>query len=190
MPDELPYANRKGTTYYLHKTATKRGKPRYVFARAPSKDALREVPPGFKIVESVNGVVSLAGAGESPIREEEVQIVRAVLVRDPRLARYEVEARKKTVIVFEPIGGLDTDTAKELGLNAAAAERYFERHVQYVPVLRYTLVDPVKREFLAERMCYRSSVDGWLSLNDVGTIRKLAEHYLPHLGRDSFYELF
>ncbi|MBI4565137.1 MAG: hypothetical protein HY716_10640 [Planctomycetes bacterium] len=182
MPRDLPYTNRKGYTYHLYKTSTKTGKPRYVFSRALSKDALREVPPGYRIVESINGVVSLAKAGASPIAEEEIRIVRSALARDPRLARYGVEARKKALVVFEPIGGLGADMA-EFG-------RLTGLPVQYAPVFRFTLVDEAKREFLAERMCYRASVDGWLPLNDVGTIRKLARRYLPHLGRESFYELY
>ncbi len=83
------------------------------------------------------------------------------------------------MIVFEPIGGLDV-----------CGEPRFDRKVRYTPVFRFTLVDPVEREYLAERMCYRSWVDGWLSLNDVGTLRELSRRYLPHLGRESFYELF
>lgn len=190
VPTELPYTNRKGYRYYLHRVATKTGKSRYLFSRTPSKESFRKTPPGFRVVESVNGVVSLARAGASPITGNEVRIVQAVLGRDQRHARYAVEARKKALLVLEPIGGLDTAAAKELGLDAATAERYFERHVQYVPVLRFTLVDPAKREFLAERMCYRSRIDGWLSLNDVGTVLELARRYVPHLGKDSFYELF
>jgi hypothetical protein len=175
----LPYISRKGRPYYLRRTFTKKGRPRYVFSRKPSRNAIRKVPPGYRIVESVNGVVSLARVGPSPIAPEEVQAVRAALRRHPRLARYALEARGKALIVFEPIGGLD-----ECG------ELRFARKVQYTPVFRFTLVDPVKREYLAERMCYRSWVDGWLSLNDVGTLRELSRRYLPHLGRESFYELF
>lgn len=186
----LPYTSRKGCKYFLRKAVTKTGKTRYIFTRAPSKDAIREVPPGFRIVESVNGVVSLAKAGAPPIDEEEVQAVQTALRRIPRLARYAVEARRKDVIVFEPIGGPDADTVKMSGFGGAAAGRYLERHVQYVPVLRFTPIDPAKREFLAARMCYRSWVDGWLCLNDTGTIRELCRRYLPHLDRESFFELF
>ncbi len=189
VPPRLPYINRKGYAYHLRAIVTKTGKTRYVFTRTRSKDALGEVPPGHTIVESVNGVVSLARAGHSAIAGEELGVVRAALQRRRRLARHAAEARKNAILVFEPIGALDPGAAKELGIDAATAERYFEEHAQYVPVFRFTLVDPARRVFLAERMCYRSSVDGWLSLNDTGTLRELVRQYLPHLGRDSFYEL-
>ncbi len=45
---------------------TKTGKPRYYFAREPKGEVLNEIPPGFKISESVNGVVSLMQDRPSP----------------------------------------------------------------------------------------------------------------------------
>jgi len=55
----ITYANRKGLTYYLCKTVTKSGKPRYVFTREPKGEPVEQVPEGYAIRESVNGVVSL-----------------------------------------------------------------------------------------------------------------------------------
>ena len=53
--------NRKGQTYTLYRGQTKTGKPRYYFGRAGQGqgDLVMELPSGFTISESVNGVVSL-----------------------------------------------------------------------------------------------------------------------------------
>ena len=54
--------------------------------------------------------------------------------------------------------------------------------------MRFVLVDRSLREFEAQRMCYRSSIDGWLAL-DRGRLRDMAQKYIVHLGRESFFEL-
>src|SRR2546428_13992554 len=70
----VSYTNRKGVTYTLYQGQTKTGKPRYYFGRAGQgqDEPVMELPPGFKISESVNGVVSLVKERPSLIQPEEV----------------------------------------------------------------------------------------------------------------------
>ena len=42
--------------------------------------------------------------------------------------------------------------------------------------------------FVVERMCFRGRIDGWHGL-DGGPLEKLVERYVPHIGKDSFFEL-
>ena len=57
----ITHINRKGVTFYLGRGVTKTGKPRYLLPREPAKgEPVEAIPEGYKIVESVNGVVSLA----------------------------------------------------------------------------------------------------------------------------------
>jgi hypothetical protein len=65
----------------------------------------------------------------------------------------------------------------------------FKATSRYSPVFRFRLIDPQERTFLAERMCYRSSLEGWLSLHDAGSVSSLADRYLRHLGKDSLFEI-
>jgi len=57
----VSYTNRKGVTYTLYRGQTKTDKPRYYFGRPDQgqSEPVTELPPGFTISESVNGVVSL-----------------------------------------------------------------------------------------------------------------------------------
>src|SRR2546425_12083054 len=73
----VSYTNRKGLTYTLYRGQTKTGKPRYYFGRAGQSqgEPVMEIPPGFVISESVNGVVSLVKDRPSPIRPEEVAAI-------------------------------------------------------------------------------------------------------------------
>lgn len=60
------YKNSKGTTYYLHSrnTTLKNGKSQtiYFFAKEVKDGALNEVPKGYKVKESKNGLPVLSKA--------------------------------------------------------------------------------------------------------------------------------
>jgi len=61
------HTNSKGNTYYLHgrETTLKNGSTRtlYFFAKEPKDDALDEVPEGYVVSESKNGLPVLKKAG-------------------------------------------------------------------------------------------------------------------------------
>jgi hypothetical protein len=52
----VTYTNRKGHTYYLCQGKTKTGKMRFYFARQPKEGFPDQIPEGYRISESVNGV--------------------------------------------------------------------------------------------------------------------------------------
>jgi len=194
------YTNRKGVTYTLYKGQTKTGKPRYYFGRTSQNQdkPVMEIPAGFKISESVNGVVSLVKDRPSQIQPEEVATVEKAIKQHPEARRYRVAARDDRIEIYEQVGPSYDTLLSELDLvgrlgsgQIAQLQSQEERHAQYSPVLRFNLLDPKQREFGAERMCYRSSVDGWLKLyQTAGSVEKLATELIPTLGTDQFYELW
>src|SRR5205085_4374187 len=81
----VSYTNRKGMTYTLYRGQTKTGKPRYYFGH-PGQDQgepVSEIPPGYTISESVNGVISLAKDRPALIQPEEVAAVEAAVKHPP-----------------------------------------------------------------------------------------------------------
>lgn len=194
----VTYTNRKGILYYLHRGTTRAGKPRYFFSREASGQLLEQIPPGCEITESVNGIVSLRKVEPPLIADEEVQVVRTALDRLPRLRRYQVERKRNAILIYEPCGVWEADDPFVLGLVkdglspvlAKRLQELNEQIVQYTPVMRFTLVDRQARIFAVHRMCYRSSVDGWLCLHAEGDLGALVRRYVRHLGQDTFYELY
>jgi hypothetical protein len=193
------YTNRKGVTYTLYKGQTKTGKPRYYFGRTSQNqdELVTEIPSGFKISESVNGVVSLVKARPSMIQPEEVVAVEKAVKQHPEARRYRVATKDDRIEIYEQVGPSYDELLSELNLvgrlGAGQIERLQsqeERHAQYSPVLRFNLLDPKQREFGVERMCYRSSIDGWLELMQTEQVEKLASKLIPTLGTDEFYELW
>jgi hypothetical protein len=195
-PKPVAYTNRKGRKYYLFRVETKTGKARYVFRRNIEGDGepVRKMPEGHEVAESVNGIVSLRKAVESPIRDDELEAVRSVLDKHDHLTRYRVEDVKGDIVVFEPIGGVTPDLVETLRRFNPFFSRpnleTLEQSVRYSPVLRFRLVDKEKRRFYTERMTYRGEGGMMPLMRGSGTIRDVANRFCPKLGRDSFFDLF
>ena len=54
----ISYTNRKGSTFFLCQGRTKTGRVRYYFSREPKGVEIDQIPSGYEISESINGVVS------------------------------------------------------------------------------------------------------------------------------------
>ena len=193
----ITYANRKGITYHLCQRLTKTGKPRYVFAREPIGEPLEEIPDGWRINESVNGVVSLVRDHPGKILPEEIAAVEGAVERHPKSRNYRAAVKRDWIEVYERAG----PDAEEVvaGLSGSGFESirqieqvrdFLDRGARFSPVLRFILVDAAQRTFRVERMCYRSSVDGWLDVHQRGPVERLAREWIPKLGTDAFFGLF
>jgi hypothetical protein len=196
----VSYTNRKGMTYILYRGQTRTGKPRYYFGRPGQSqgEPVSEIPPGFTISESVNGVVSLVKDRRELILPEEVAAVEAVVQQHPEARCYRVAVKGDRIEVYEQAGPDYNALVSELhlpGLSrpgmAEELRALEERHAHYTPMLRLTLLDPKQRWFGAQRMSSLGGVDEWLELHGhTGPVAKLARALIPTLGTEQFYELW
>jgi hypothetical protein len=196
----VTYSNRKGRTYFLCRGVTKTGKTRYFFAREPASELVEEVPEGYEISESVNGVVSLVKLRPALLLETEIRAVKRALENHPRARLYRVEAKARRITVHDYAGTDPREMVQELserfGLPRFANDRLarFEAERltqgQFTPVMRFTLIKDQKRRFKAERMCYLGSIDDWIVIAFDKSIEELAHTLIPALGSDEFFELF
>jgi len=194
----VTYTNRKGHTYYLCQGMTKTGKIRYYFAREPRDEVPDQVPEGYRISESVNGVVSLVKDRPQLILPQEVASVEATLKRHPKGRDYRVAVQKNQIIIYERLGP-DVETLSEiLGIFGPLPSDIVKRQVQeqldkmarFSPIMRFILVDPQERTFRAERWSYFGDIDDWIDTGDSGKLDVLARRLIPKLGTDDFFELF
>jgi hypothetical protein len=195
----ITYTNRKGVTYTLYLGQTSTGKPHYYFGRADKDhgEPVTELPFGFKISESVNGVVSLVKERPSLIQPEEIAIIEVVMNEHPQATRHRVVIKHDRIEIYE--SSIPDFDALLVALHIIGtsrldlAERMYdteERYAHYAPVLRFILLDPEQRRFGAERICYRSSINGWLKLVQKGSLTQLAYTLIPTLGTEQFFELY
>src|SRR5579859_5005670 len=198
----VSYTSRKGLTYTLYKGETKTGKPRYYFGRTDQGqgEPVAELPPGYTISESVNGIVSLIKDRPSSILPEEVTAVEEALKEHPEARQYRIAVRHNMIEIYEQITPTFESMARHLQFSLQAdpslAERLRfeeERYAHYTPILRFTLVDATQRWFSAKRMHYgEEGTDSWLELKQTGLrpVAELAHELVPTLGTDEFIELW
>jgi hypothetical protein len=196
----VSYTNRKGMTYILYRGRTRTGKPRYYFGRPDQSQGkpVSEIPPGYTISESVNGVVSLVKDRPALIQPEEVEAIEAVVQRHPEVHRYRVAVKGNRIEIYEQVGPDYNALISELhipGLSRPGLTEELraleERHAQYTPVLRFILLDQARRQFGAQRISSLGGIDNWLELHgQTGPVAKLARALIPTLGTEQFYELW
>ena len=61
--------------------------------------------------------------------------------------------------------------------------------VHYFPMIQFLLEDEQRRIFTAQRYCFRGAIDDWIDIG-YGPLTQLVKQYVPHLGQESYFELF
>ncbi len=192
----ISYTNRKGTTYYLYQGETKTGKVRYYFSPTLKGKEIEQIPAGYEISESVNGVVSLIKTRPRLIPSEEVALVKEVLDRHPQKENYRIDVKHDQIVIYEGIG---PDVDKILGLFGKDIPRppeviekvktLLEGSRRFEPVMRFILSDPETRTYSAERWSYIGSINDWIMVGSPGKLGRLVRKMVPTLGTDKFFEL-
>lgn len=193
----VTYTNRKGFTYTLNKGVTKTGKPRYYFSRELKDEPVEKIPKGYKIQESVNGIVSLVKKRPQLILADESKSVEAALKRHPKSKHYRMNVKDNQIIIYEGIGA-DMEGLRAIlgfaGVGSEKAEELIEseldRYIQFTPIMRFILDDQETRQYHAERWNYLGSIDDWIYASHSGKIDELSKILIPTLGTDEFYELY
>ena len=158
----------------------------------PDGPLVNSVPEGFEIYENVGGQVFLRRKQPKLITDEELAMVKEALKRHAEEWRYRAEVKKTAVIIYEAPD--NTALLEHIALpwiNQAALKESVIQNASYMAVMRFVLADPEKRLFLAERFCFRGSVDDWIDIG--GFPQKLPvvlKKFIKHLGKESIYELY
>jgi hypothetical protein len=189
----IEYVNRMGDRYFLYEGKTPTGKPKYYMSRKPGGAAVDAVPEGFEIYESPeNGIVTLRRIKPSPILATERDNL-ARWTRDFGETDYAIVAVEgKSLVVYTP----GTDPAEQveswarlLGPSVERHRDYVARNSRYCAMFRFSLKDSHERLFRLERWCFRGGIDGWIHLDSGHPLEQLARKYLPHLNKESFFDL-
>lgn len=184
----LTYTNRKGVTYTLYRKIGKNGKPHYVFGRRSVGEPVDEMPSGFRVSESPNGIVSVARDRPALIRPDEVAAVEQEVQRHPKAKNYRVAGKHKRIELYAKIGPDVVDVYHEMlatGLVPPGREQQMQeiddQFAQFSPVLCFTLLDPARRTFVAEEFSSWGGINEWLELGQTGDIAALARAIVPTL---------
>lgn len=191
MNKKLKYTNRKGQDYYFREVAGKRGS-RITCSTKETENDLAEIPDTHEIAESPNGQVSCRKKIKHEILSDEIEYIESVCPGrvDPHIKLF-MEEKSKAILIHSA----DTTSMNEIAKFAikfcgdpAGIKAITEGNLRYEAVLKLELIDKAERRFAAYRMCWVGDGD-WLYLNE-GSLHPLLEEYVPHIGQESFYELF
>lgn len=174
-------------TYYLHQGTTKTGKPRYYVAKTVGEGALAEVPSGFEITESINGVVSVRRRSDDAevAPAGDVAVVEAALARHPHLRGYVARGVGSAVVIFEPHPRPAEVQALSERLGLAGLTGVTPGRARYEPVMKFVREND---HYIAFRMTYRGK-GGWSWPLQKGDLAGLAQKLVRKIGTDDFYEL-
>jgi hypothetical protein len=185
------YENRMGVTYYLHEGRTKTDKPRYFFARTMGPGIIGEMPKGFEVAESINGVVSVRKktVDRLVVPEGDVKVVEDVVARHSHLQGYLVRPLDNAVVIFEPHPR--PSELREFAERSGASYRASTFIEQRMKRARYAPIMKFEREgdgYVVLRMTYRGK-GGWSWPLGAGTLQQLAKKYVPSIGTENFFDL-
>ena len=187
----ITYTNRKGDIYYLHQGTTKTGKPKYYFAKKAPNTPVETIPDGYEIYENPNAQVFLRRIPPQIIRDEELETVRQGVKAYAQVKHTILDVKKNAIVIYT---AESNDPLADMLSGFAASRQQMEdllaRHLSYTAVLRFVLDDKQTRDFTAERFCFLGSIDDWIYLGGPDPLEKLVRTYVPHLGQESFYELY
>jgi len=193
MPNRVmpvTYTNRRQQTYHLNALPTKTGGVKYSFAMTPAGQPVNAVPEGFEIYETPNGQVLLRRKQPERIRKEELATVETAVgqLKTRCLHWVEVRGRHLWIHQAEPMSHRMSEFFPHL--SETSLREISARHASFQPMMRFGLADEDQRLFLPERYCFRGSVQDWIPIGRPEPLAKLIRKYLPHLGNESFFDLY
>ena len=194
MRQAVQHTNRKGDTYTLYQGKTKTGKPKYFFAKTDrgTGQPVREIPDGFEIYEDPHARVLLRKSRPRLVTEFEEAYATQSIRKLANVRNFQVDVREGAIVIYTAENGRDcaenSPFAQILGVERM--QETFAQYAYYTAVLRFDLHDGESRQYTASRFCFRGSIDDWVFLDGPDSLPALVEKYVPHLGKDSFYDLF
>lgn len=193
----VEYVNRRGDRYFVFRGQTKSGKPKYFASKSATSNSGERVewlPYDFEIFENPGtALVSVRRRKRSLVLPAERDLIDRLTTELSACACTQTIIDGDRIVVSTP----DSDprrTVEQLGeifgsVPFQAAE-WIQRNMTYTAEMRFTIVADAPRVFLAERYCYRGSIDGWIEIGGPAPLELLARNLVTHLGQESFYELF
>ena len=203
------YTNAYGDIYYPHVVRLGNDRKAY-FMRKNAAGAVAVLPEGYEIRENIHRQVSVRRVRPRLFTEAEEQLLAGQLKRlRPFAYRLDITGRIATIFASAMdrkcfAESLDAEFANGFAdaLTKTLAGRYSPELVaifrarrkdknakrpRFYPLLRLVIADKDKRRFAVERVCFTGD-SGWMRL-EVLPLTAAMMKYLPHLGKDSFFDL-
>ena len=193
----LEHVNRRGDRYYIYEGKTKTGKPKYFASKRATSEKgvpVETLPEDFEVSERPdNASVSVRRRKPTRVLPGERELVDRLAVELSACSCAQTIVDGNRIVIYTP----DTDPvaseavfASIFGSSPPGSADWTARITNYSAALRFTLKDVDQRIYIAERFCYRGAIDGWTWIGGPAPLEPLARELVPHLGKESFFELY
>ncbi|MBX9677948.1 MAG: hypothetical protein K2X38_04230 [Gemmataceae bacterium] len=192
----IEFVNRRGDKYYLLQGKTKTGRPMYYASRKPDGVHVDRMPDGYEFHENPrNGILSVRKVRPTKVLPQEREQLVAWTRELAGTECFLVDIEDHSLVVYAP--GDDPSARADLVsrlFGGSAADKlshlsWLGARATYFPMLRFRLVDEENRLYSADRWCFLGSIDDWFPLSSGKPLESQARAFLPHLEKNSFYEL-
>lgn len=190
------YKPQRQDLFWLHEGRTKTGKSKYFFSPKAEGDLLDTIPVGYEIYEHPNAQVFLIKELPKIITDDEKTVVEKQLKALKSSRAYMIDIKGKVITIFESsvdigaMAGIFAPYLSSRSLPHDGLRAILERSASYAPIMRFAIVNEIERIFVPERFCFRGSVNEWIYIGGGDSLEVVAKKYIPHLGQESFYELY
>ncbi|MGA7877994.1 MAG: hypothetical protein WCA08_20215 [Desulfoferrobacter sp.] len=194
----VQYTNQKGQVYFLHQGKTKTGKPKYYFSMKGGSELIETIPDRYEVYENANAQVFLIREQPKAITDDERLFIEEQVSKIRVNRNYRIDIKGKVITIYE-----SNENTRELRRMFEELSMYrsrqttenellklLDRSTTYSPLMRFILEDEEKRLFSVQRYCFRGSVDDWIQIGGAQHLKAVVEKFIPHLGKESFFELF
>ena len=186
----LKYTNCRGQTYVLHRGTTKTGKPKYYFSLQTNGNVIDSIPEGYEIYEHPRGQVYVRKIQPKVFSDRELETVKQGIKQYSQVKNFILDIKDKSIIIY--LADEDVINLPEIFIPFGGKDNYLKHLasvLSYTPMMRFMRRKDSKN-FWVQRWCFRGSVDDWIDLDAGEDLESLVKKYAPHLGQESFYELY
>ena len=182
--------------YYLLVGKTKTGKPKFYTSKKSNGTPVDKIPDGYELHESPSdALVHVRKVRPTRLLPQEQEQVADAVRSLAGQEQFILDVEGDSLVVYLPDTNADMATSLIGGIigqpvaSLNSLKDWAQKHSHYTPLMRFSLIDPDRRIFTAERWCFLGSIDDWFLLGRCDTLTNLLKSYVPHLGQESFFEL-
>jgi hypothetical protein len=197
FPDEeqskepLKFTNKWGNIFYIKARKTKTGKTTFVITKTLSKDCISKLPDSYEVVEiPTSGQFVVRKKEPTQYTDQEIKVIEDEVKRIKDLHDYKLDIRGNTLSIFVKME-FDTSAATENSSLLLIAKGMVEKMKNYEELMRIQLeIIGKEREYTFQRYNFLGRFDDWMDIGYGDDLEEMAKKYIPHIGQDSYYELY
>lgn len=182
------FKNQRKENYYIKSKLTKTGKTTYFLTKKMDKDCLDFMPAGYEVFEKYDSqMMFIRKAQPKQFSEKELKIIENVLKKNKSIADFKLDSYGDEVKIY---------VAEENEIGARFGLSGFEMKQLAGLLKNFRELMKIKVEGINEdksyevmRFCFRGSIDDWITIGWGSDLKELAQQYLIHLGKESYYDL-